>query len=143
WLTRLLVTPNRFLTVAELRGDPEGKLAGAAHLGSELETDAEGASTIARRLKDIDDITVATGGSEQVENERTDLLDRLKRSDEGKRLQSSLTKQHHNIATQFRNFLKKLATEMPQLAAHLNTYLKLEQPDFGYFPPINTPAWKI
>jgi hypothetical protein len=48
------------------------------------------------------------------------------------------------MATQIRNLLRnKLRETMPKLAAHLKVAIKLELPQFGYFPPTGTPAWKI
>ena len=39
-------------------------------------------------------------------------------------------------------YVRKLKTAMPALAAHLKDNLKLDLPDFGYFPPEGTAAWK-
>jgi hypothetical protein len=145
WLAKLLVAPNRSLTVADLRGDPEGKLAADALLGAERETDNAGIKAIRKRLEEIEDIAEQAGGwSEHLEKEREDLLDRVKEAEDGKQLRSSLNRAHHNIASQIRTFLRdKLPEEMPQLAAHLNQSLKLEFPSFGYYPPAGTPAWKV
>jgi len=141
-IAKLVASPNRQLTVAELRGDPGGRLTCDASLGSELEVDRKGLITIKERLQEIDDITEEVGGSERIENERADLLHRLKSAKDYKRLASKLSKDHHNIASQIRGLVrKKLVKNMPNLAAHLTATLKLDFPHFGYFPPTGTPDW--
>ena len=74
WLAKLLAVPNRLLTVGDLRGDPEGRLAADARLRGESETDLEGAKAIKNRLDEIESITCETGGSEALENEKAKLL---------------------------------------------------------------------
>lgn len=140
WLEQLLRTPNRQLTVADLRRDPEGKIAADAHHRSEPETDSDGLTAIKNRLSEIDEITDVTGGSESLDNERAELLGKLKYG--SKRLESPLKKEYHNLATQIRKLVKKLSPGMPQLAEHLSKSLKFDFPNFGYFPPSNTPVWK-
>src|SRR5262249_7241206 len=120
WLAKLLATPNHSLTVADLLGDPEGKLAADALLGTERETDDNGLRAIRTRLAEITDIAEAAGWSEHLETEHADLLARLKPAKDGKRLRSPVQKAHHSSATQIRTLLHgKLAADMPQLAAHL------------------------
>lgn len=144
WIAKLIAAPNRSLTVADVRGDPEGKLAADARMCGERETDHQGVTSILKRLQEIDDISAETGGCESLEEERIDLLERLKSADDGKQLLTALKKAHHNIATQIRTFIReKLVKDMPFLAAHLTLALKLDFPHFGYFPPVGTPAWKI
>jgi hypothetical protein len=144
WLAKLLAAPNRPLSVAGLRGDPEGRLAADGFLGNEQETDREGIKVIKDRLEEIEDIAGETGWSESLENEKAELLARLKEAENGKRMIFPLKTAHHNIASQIRKFLRKtLAKPMPKLKSHLAEALKLEFPDFGYYPPPDTPAWKI
>jgi hypothetical protein len=144
WLVKLLAYPNRSLSVADLLGDPEGKLATDARLGEERATSEEGIEAIKRRLEEIAGIMGETGGSESLEDEQAQLLRQLEAAGDGKQLSSPLRKAHHNIATQIRTFLKnKLAKDMPSLAAHLTASLRLDFPDVGYYPPAATPAWKI
>jgi hypothetical protein len=142
WLAQLLLAPNRSLTVAELRGDPEGKLRGDSLLRGESASDWETVRGIKARLDEIDDITAETGGSEALENEKADLLTHLEAADDSKQITNPLRTAHHNIATQFRNLLRdQLGQHMPQLAAHLKAALKLDFPHFGYYPPASTPSW--
>jgi hypothetical protein len=143
WLARLLARPNRVLTVAELRGDPDGKLAADAHLGGDLETDADGIQAIKNRLREIADIRSETGGSETLDNEEAALLRRLQAADAERQILAPARRAHHNIATQLRNFRQRLKEDMPTLFAHLVASLQLDLPDFGYYPPVGTPAWKI
>jgi hypothetical protein len=143
WLAKLLAAPNRALTVADLRGDPEGKLAADAMLGAEPETDREGTAAIKRRLQEIADITAETGGSDSLHEEEAQLLGHLKEATWAKTLDSQLRRDHANIATQLRNFRRKLGTDMPQLAAHLKASLKLDFPEFGYYPPDPPPDWQF
>jgi hypothetical protein len=142
WLAKLLVTPNRLLTVADLRGDPELKLAADAMLMGVKEVDRRTITDIRKRLEEINDTAEETGWSKALEDEKLDLLAQLK-GPLGKKLRSSLKRDHANIATQLRNLMKKLKAEMPQLAAHLKASLKLNYPDFGYYPPDPPPAWQV
>jgi hypothetical protein len=142
WLDQILRHPRRSLTVAELVGDPESKLAGIAKFGGERVTDDAGIQSIRSRLDEIEDIIAETGGSEYLETEKTDLLYRLQTAAHKDQIRTPLQNQHHNIATQLRTFLRKLQTDMPGLAAHLKPSLKLAFPHFGYYPPDGTPAWK-
>jgi hypothetical protein len=132
------------LTVADLRGDPEGKLTADALLSGLSETDREGVKGIKKRLGEIEEIISHMGGSETLENEQADLLRRVQEADDKKQITSPLQTFHHNMATQIRAFLRnKLAKDMPTLGAHLTAALKFDFPTFGYFPPASTPAWKI
>jgi hypothetical protein len=141
WLAKLLAASNRSLTVGDLRGDPQHKLAADSLLGGELETDSEGIKRIKERLDEIEDLTAATGGSERLQNETVDLLGRLGEAEDFKQLTNHLKTAHHNVATQIRTLLRKLGKDMPQLAAHLKAALKLDFPHFGYYPPAGTPTW--
>ncbi len=144
WLAKMLAAPNHFFSVADLRGDPDGKLAGDGHLMGELETDLEGVKAIEKRLEEIDFLRATTGGTETLEDEKADLLRRLKAADSFKQITNSLRKAHHNIATQIRKLMRnKLAKDTPQFAAHLKATLKLDTPHLGYCPPTGTPVWKI
>jgi hypothetical protein len=145
WLAKLLARPNRSLTVAELRGDPEGQLKADAQMGSERETDEDGIRSIRARLQEIEEIAAETGGgSESLDAEKATLLRQVEAAVNEKKIGSKLKRGHHNMATQIRAFLReKLAKDMPKLATHLTAALKLEFPEFGYFPPGDTPTWKI
>src|SRR5262249_30820122 len=135
---------NRSLTVAELLGDPAGRLAADAQLGTELETDRAGVEHIERRLTDIEDLRASTGGgSDELDSEQAKLLQQLGRAGRKEPIRSPLVNAHHNIRTKIRNLLKKLAKKMPNLAVHLEAALRLDFPHVGYFPPPGTPAWKI
>jgi hypothetical protein len=142
WLRTILSHPRRSLTVAEVRGDPEGRLAGDALLHGERATDAAGIRAIRLRQEEIADIRAETGGSPSLDEEEAELLQQLQEA--SKQIKSPLRKAHHNIASQIRAFLRdKLAKDMPDLAAHLTAALKLDSPHFGYYPPVGAPAWKI
>jgi hypothetical protein len=143
WLAKLLAAPNRMLTLADLRGDPEGKLAADALLGAEPETDREGAKAIRRRLQEIDEITDETGISVSLEEEKAQLLASMKDGCWWKKLKTRLQSDHANIATQFRNFCRKLKDKMPWFAEHLKASLQLNYPEFGYYPPSPPPDWQF
>lgn len=143
WIRLILQRHNHSLTVADLRGDPEGKLKADGLMGGERGTDSDGIAAIKRRIREIEDITAETGESEPLEEEHAGLLHRLKVAMDEQRVTTPLKRDHHNIATQIRNFLRdKLDKDMPKLAAHLRAALKLDFPDFGYHPPRDTPGWK-
>jgi len=134
WLVKLLTAPNKHLTVADLRGDPEGKLAAAAILGRQSETDLRGLAAINRRLQEIDDIAAETAWTESLEDERGSLLSMVEDASSGKVFPSELCGAHNNIATQLRSLVRKLEIAMPELAGHLKASLKLCLPDFRYSP---------
>jgi hypothetical protein len=140
WLAKLLAKPDRSLTVAELLGDPDGKLAADALLGGEPVTDQEGIRAIRERLEEIDEITKETGGSEKLENEKEALLRQFKG-----RMGASVRTAYNNITTQKRQFVRKLKAEMPQLAAHLKACIGQAANDYtlSYRPPAGTPRWNI
>jgi hypothetical protein len=142
WLAKLLACPRRSLAVADLIGDPEGKLAGDAKLGSERTTDDDGILAIKKRVEDIETIIAETGGNELLENELADLLQRLAAALKKEQIRAPVNAPHHNIATQLRGLMRKLKTSMPALAAHLEANLKLSFPHFGYYPPESAPVWK-
>jgi CheY-like chemotaxis protein len=142
WLYKLLAAPNKLFTVAELQGDPDSKLDADARIGAERRTDDAGIKSIQKRLEEIEEITEQTGGSETLENEKTQLLDQLHEA--LGRIDSPLKKAHRNIAVQIRAFRDKLAKgSMPNLAAHLRAALKLDFPYIAYYPPAGAPAWQI
>jgi hypothetical protein len=142
WLVKLLAAPNRQLSVAEVRGDPEGKLAADAMIGNEREGDGASVIAIKKRLDEINDITAGSGGSEKLDEEKAELLERLEAAT--KPLKTALKEAHHNIATQLRTFRREgLSEHMPQLAAHLKASLKLDFPEFGYYPPDPAPGWQF
>lgn len=145
WLAKLLTSPKRTWTVAEIRGDPEGKLAGDALLRGEREIDDSGIKAIRERLVEIGDIRAETGGgSDVLDQEEEALLAALKRDDYGHQMTTMLKNAHHNIASQLRNFLNnKLAKDMPKLAAHLKAAIQLDYPHFGYTPPTGSASWEI
>ncbi len=143
WLAKLLAAPNRLLTVANLRGDPDGRLAADAMLSGQRQMDSSTIRDIKRRLEEIDAIAENAGGSERLDEEKMQLLRQIT-GPTGKILESQLRGDHRNIATQLRSLTrKKLKKEMPQLSAYLQASLKLELPEFGYYPPAPTPAWQI
>jgi hypothetical protein len=142
WLVKLLAAPNRQLSVPEMRGDPEGKLTADAMIGGEREADGATLIAIKQRLDEINDITAGSGGSEELEEEKSELLERLEAAT--KPFKTALKGAHHNIATQLRTFTReRLPEQMPQLAAHLKASLKLDFPDFGYYPPDPAPDWQF
>jgi hypothetical protein len=143
WLAKLVAAPHKSLGIPELRGDPDGTLSGDASLGSDMEIDAEGIKAIKREIDDIDETAAATGGSEDSANKKADLLHQLKAAQQLTRIGSPLQKAHHNIATQFRKFIRKLASQMPKLSKHMETSLKLDFPNIGYYPPSGTSPWQI
>jgi hypothetical protein len=144
WLAELLAKPNRTLTSANLRGDPEGKLAADAMQGDEHIADCDDAElkAIKKKQDDIEAIAADSVWTEGLEEKYAELLLRLKdRKDETFRNRPK--KDHHAIATQLRNLRRKLKESMPQLAAHLEASLKLDFPGFGYYPPDPPPAWEF
>jgi hypothetical protein len=142
WIAKLLAAPGCSFTVADLLGDPEGKLAADALLMGECETDPEGVEAIKTRLAEIEEIAAETGGSEAMDNEKSDLLRRLQAADYGTQILNPLRKSHHNIATQIRKLRDKLSESMPKLGTYLRVTFRFEFPQFGYYPPAGTPAWE-
>jgi hypothetical protein len=141
WLHKLLAAPHKLFTVAELQGDPSGKLAADAGIGMERQMDDTGIKQIKCRLEEIEGITEGTGGSESMEHGKAALLQQLQEALRGKKLDSPLKDAHRNIAVQIRALReKKLAKDMPALAAHA---LKLDFPYVGYYPSPGTPAWQV
>jgi hypothetical protein len=141
WLAKLLAAPGRHLTVAHLRGDPEEKLKADAMTKGEEVTDAEGQKRIRDRLEDIEDVCQITGGSEALEQERDDLLRRLKEA--GKPLQTYQKRRYDTLAAQLRNLPEKLAGRMPRLAAHLKGSFDFAFPHLCYKPSSDTAPWQF
>jgi hypothetical protein len=142
WLAKLLAHPNQGFTVAQLRGDPEGKLAADAALGGEDAMDAREVREIRERIEEIND-SLNVGSSERLEDEKAQLIRQLEPFQE--RLQSGVKKGYDNIARQKRDFLNEQICDMPSLAAHLKLYL-MQDPEsysFAYRPPSNAPRWHI
>jgi hypothetical protein len=143
WLVKLLAAPNRQLTVANLRGDPEDKLAADALLGGQPKMGSPEIKDIKKQLAEIDSLAETTGSTESLEERRAALLSQLK-GPTGQVLASQIKSDHRNIATQPRTLMReKLKRDMPQLAAHLKASLKLDCPEFGYYPPSPPPAWQF
>jgi hypothetical protein len=140
WLAQIVTSPRRTLTVAGLRGDPEGKLKADASLGNQYVADDPIARAILIELDDVDATIEATGNTERLEEKRAALLKELD-TKQLKRFASPLEKTHHSMATQIRKFCKGLADQMPGLHAHLKVSLQLASPHFLYNPPAGTPAW--
>jgi hypothetical protein len=122
WLCTILCHPNRSLTVAEVIGDPEGRLAGDAQLFGERTCDTEGIQNIKRHLEEIEDICTTTGGSPSLDEKKAELLRQLEAANQ--QIKSPLRAAHHNIASQIRTFRRKLTKRMPELSAHLKAALK-------------------
>jgi hypothetical protein len=142
WLAKMLRTPNKFLSVADILNDPEGRLEGDATLSGQQLADSQWFNDIRKRVTDIDEAVALHGWTKDLADEYNTLMNLLKEANATKQLTSTLDRAHHNIATQIRTFRKKLANHMPKLAAHL-AILKFDFPDFGYFPPTDSPSWKI
>jgi hypothetical protein len=145
WLAKLLSKPDRSLTVADLLGDPDGKLAADALLGGERLTDKESIRAIRQRSEDIDEIKARTGGSEVLDDERAELLQRIEGNPATGRMGATVCKAYQNITTQKRQFLKKLKSDMPGLAAHLKACILPCGNDctISYRPPAGTPCWNV
>jgi hypothetical protein len=141
WLAKLLGSPNRSFSVAELLGDPDGRLAADAALGSETAGDAQWIKRLRNELSDVEEAIKDTGGTEASFDKKKELLDQLKEA--RKRIPDSLRKAHRNIATQFRSFIRDtLTADMPQLAAHLKSSLAMDLPNFAYRPPLDSQFWE-
>jgi hypothetical protein len=145
WLAKLLSKPGHAWTVAELLGDPDGKLKSDASLGGEPISDKEGLQAIWERIQEIDAITEETGGSEKLENERGELLRRVETHSAKGRMKASVSKAYNNITTLKRQFLQKLRVEMPRLAAHLKACIIPSGNDYtiSYRPPAGSSHWDI
>jgi hypothetical protein len=144
YIATVVARPNRSFTIRELVGDPEGKLASESQFAAESETDPEGLLEMKRRLEDIESLQ-ELGESERLVEEKTTLLESIKRAKQGMTLGqgSPLRKAHHNISTQIRKFVnKRLSKDMPKLAAHFRVALKLDFPHVGYYPPSATAGWE-
>jgi hypothetical protein len=145
WLAKLLAKRAYAWTVAELLGDPEGKLKADASLRGERVTDADGLRKIRNRLEDIDAMIATTGGSEAPEAEKAQLLKQVEHWSKQRRINSPVARAYNNIGTQKRQFILKLKDNMPQLAAHLKAAIVLSGEDFtvAYRPLAGSPAWHI
>jgi hypothetical protein len=145
WLAKLLSKPDYSWTVAEVLGDPDGKLKADALLGGERATDAQGLREIWERIQNIEEEIQTTGGTEALEDEKAKLLRQVENHPATRQIQTSLGNAYNNITTQKRQFLQKLAKEMPQLAAHLRACIKPFGNDFtiSYRPPAGSPRWLI
>jgi hypothetical protein len=140
WLAFILSHPGRRLSVADLVGDPEKNLQADSQLGRERATNAEGVQKIKRRIEEIDEIAETTGGSENLESEKVELMRQLQEA--SKNLPSAGAKAFHNIASQIRLLIKKkLNSHMPKMAAHLRASLKLDSPHF-FYSPTDSISWK-
>jgi hypothetical protein len=145
WLAKLLDKPNRTWTVAELRGDPDGKLKADASLGGQPITDEESLQKIQDHIEDIDATIEATGGSEALEEQKARLLGQVADCAKRRRIISPLSKAYGNIQTQKSLFLTKLKAEMPQLGTHLRACIIFSGKDYtiAYRPPSNAPLWQV
>jgi hypothetical protein len=142
WLYKLLATPNKLFTVAELKGDPDGKFEADA-FGAEAQTDDVGIRDIKKRLIEIAEIIETTGGNESLEDDQAILQNQLIDALRAKKMDTPLKNAFRGICVQLNNLRRKLATEgMPRLAAHLHS-LKKEFPFVGYYPPPGTSAWQF
>src|SRR5262249_36781553 len=123
YIAALVARPNRSLTVQNLIGDRQGKLARSAKFTGEAETDSEGLPKMRGRLADIESL-LELGGTEPLEEEKARLLEAIKRAERGKVITHGdpVRKAHHAISTRIRKFVReKLPKDMPRLASHLNT----------------------
>ena len=145
WLAKLLSNPDRSLTVAELLGDAESRLAADARLGGARMTDEDGLRALRTRVEDIDTISEQTGGSEELDSEKEEILRQLRERPAARRMGASVKKAYDNITTQKRKFLQKLKPAMPQLADHLKGSLVPHANDYtiSYRPPRGTPRWQV
>jgi hypothetical protein len=145
WLAKLLSKPNHPWTVAELLGDPDGKLKADASLGGEWAKDKKTLRAIYERIEDINAITEETGGTEALEQEKQQLLREVEGHSATERMEAGVGKVYNNITTQKRQFLKKLAKDMPQLTALLKACIIPSGGDYtlSYRPPAGTPGWHI
>ncbi len=138
-------SPDYAWTVAELLGDPDGKLKADASLGGMSTKDKEGLKTIWIRIMDIDALTEETGGTDALESEKDALLRDVEKYSARDRMEASVSKAYNNITTQKRQFLKKLMPEMPCLAAHLLACVIQTGNDYtiSYKPPTGSPCWHV
>jgi hypothetical protein len=143
WLTKVLVRPNRSSPINELLGDADGRLGFGSRYVGEEETDQEGLLVLKRELDEVNSL-LEIGSTHDLEQRKADILQRIQRAHDRRKLTDGdpLKKPHHNVCTQIRKFIRSIQDDMPRLAAHLETSVKLEYPDVGYYPPPNSPAWK-
>jgi hypothetical protein len=144
WLAKLLTSPGRLLTVADLRGDPEGKLAADSLLGSDPKMDKAAFQEIWKEYQDIQ-ARIEEFGSTAEEDARLEaVLARVREAEGYRQMENRLAVEHHNMASQIRAFLKKLKSgPMTRLATHLKGTLQLDRPHFLYNPPAGTPVWDV
>src|SRR5262249_36352936 len=77
WLHKLLAAPNKLIPVAELRVDPDSKIAASDRLSSPALADDLAIKAIKDRLEDIAEIENITGGSVSLETEKAHLQKNL------------------------------------------------------------------
>jgi hypothetical protein len=142
WLAKVLGRPGHQHTVAELRGDSEGRLKADSSPKEEAEADPTGLQKMYLRVEDLDEMIRTGGGNVELETERAYLVKRLEEGYRKHKLSSPHIKAHHTVASQLRKFRReKLAEEMPRLAAHLHVCLDLAFPHITYSPPAGHPTW--
>jgi hypothetical protein len=145
WLAKLLSKPDHGWTVAELLGDPDGKLKADTFLGGERTANPEALEAIWKRMQDIDTTIEELGGCEALEDERNELLKQVEACSAKEPMRTGVGKAYHNITTQKRQFLKELKPHMPQLTAHLQASIDPSARDYTitYRPPKGTPKWHV
>jgi hypothetical protein len=145
WLAKLLAKPDYAWTIADLLGDPEGKLKADALLGGERAKDKDSLRTIWERIQEIDDTIGDAGGSEELESEKAKLLRQVEGHSSKERMTAAVAKAYKNITTQKRKFLQKLKKKMPQLSAHLKASLVPSGKDLtlSYRPAAGTARWRV
>jgi hypothetical protein len=144
WLAKLLAKPEHHWPIADLRGDPEGKLAADARLGGERSKDERYLQDIHKDIADVEAIAAETGSTEALEERREKLLQEVQKHSAKEQMETSIQKDYENVLKQRKLFIKKL-DEMPQFAAHLEACIQSFSNDytFAYKPPQGTLTWDI
>jgi hypothetical protein len=147
WLAKLLARPDHDWTMAELHGDPEGKLRADGLLGGMSAQTVEALHEIHKRITDIDHLQSQGLGTEALEKEKDELLEQVRGYQRDERSPSGIEDVYNNVTTQKRQFLTKLKKDMgmPRLAAHLRGSLLPSKEGYtiAYRPPAGTPRWHV
>lgn len=132
-LRRILCHPRRTLGVADVLGDERGLIAADGMLGND-----DNWQTVNLARERLEEIRQSNRTADLVEEEAKLLQIIQIAAAPAKQVQ-----QHHAIATRIREFIRRIKETMPKFSSHLDSSVKMERPDFSYFPPDGFPSWKI
>jgi len=145
WLVGLLGKPYHAFTVAELRGDPEGKIAidsaRTTVRGEERNDILDRLAPLYKELNEVQEEGDRDGWTDALTVRKSELLESVKTAGAAE-MECHLKRKHSTVAKQLRTLVRKKLAGFPALAAHLGAHLDMEFPHFVYKPPEGL-RWKI